>query len=178
MSMQPEQEAPAPLTVWPAPAGEPQGATLDAPPPTQPTDDSSNRATRLRESEEEIGRLVMRVRELTDAAVAEANDEARKVVAQAETQAAGIVEAATVEAARRRAAALPVATIQQIRTTLETFDRVNSELGHQLRTLWDVLDAEIQAQPQVLAPSNPDPVPPADNGQGVQTDGGSSPLSP
>ncbi len=167
MSLQPEQEAPTQLTTWPPPAGEPQGVTLDGPPapaPPQADDDSSNRASRLRESEEEIGRLVMRVRELTDAAVAEANDEARKVVAQAETQAAGIVEAATVEAAQRRAAALPVATIQQIRTTLETFDRVNSELGHQLRTLWDVLDAEIQAQPQVPPAASPEVTPSAEHG--------------
>jgi cell division septum initiation protein DivIVA len=126
-----------------------------------PAEDLSRRAMRLRDSEEEIGRLILRVREVTDVAVKDANDEARRIVDQAKAEAARIINAAEIEGRERRDAALPVAVIHQMQATLEIYDRVNSELGHELRKLWDGLDAELKTRPEPPAQVSLS----ADNGQ-------------
>src|SRR5580698_8745252 len=101
MAFQPENQN-TPVQVQPADAGD-QQATADTAGPLQ-ADEISRRAMRLRDSEEEIGRLILRVREVTDTAVKEANDEAKRILDQAKAvldhakaEAAQIIGAAEIE---------------------------------------------------------------------------------
>src|ERR1700722_6601915 len=147
MAMQPENQTTPPVqdSSWAPATGEHTAASEGS---GDSADDISRRAMRLRDSEEEIGRLILRVREVTDTAVKDANDEAKRIVDQAKAEAARIISAAELEGRERRDAALPVAVIHQMQATLEIYDRVNSELGHELRKLWDGLDAELKTRPE------------------------------
>ena len=163
MALQPENQSTQPQQPgsWQPATGD-QPTVAEAPGDSSaPAEDLSRRAMRLRDSEEEIGRLILRVREVTDVAVKDANDEARRIVDQAKAEAARIIGAAEIEGRERRDAALPVAVIHQMQATLEIYDRVNSELGHELRKLWDGLDAELKTRPEPPAQVSLS----ADNGQ-------------
>ena len=167
MALQPENQTTPPQqpSSW-QPVAPEQTIMAEAPSDQSvPADDLSRRAMRLRDSEEEIGRLILRVREVTDVAVKDANDEARRIVDQAKAEAARIINAAEIEGRERRDAALPVSVIHQMQATLEIYDRVNSELGHELRKLWDGLDAELKTRPEPPAPVSLS----ADNGQLAST---------
>jgi vacuolar-type H+-ATPase subunit H len=150
MALQPENQSmpPQQASSWePVTSVQPPVAEAQSDQPV-PADDLSRRAMRLRDSEEEIGRLILRVREVTDVAVKDANDEARRIIEQAKAEAARIINAAEIEGRERRDAALPVTVIHQMQATIEIYDRVNSELGHELRKLWDGLDAELKTRPE------------------------------
>jgi uncharacterized protein len=103
--------------------------------------------TRTPEPEEEIGRLILRVRNLTEAAEKQAGDEAMRIVEQAQAEAMRIVESARLRAWGRRASVLPAAAIHQIQAAVDQIQQVNSDLGHEVRRLHDALDAEFRARP-------------------------------
>ena len=101
-------------------------------------------------TEAELGRLFVRAAQFADTAVAEAEDEARQLVAAGASQAEQILADARREAdaiieEAHRSARLGVAAAQQVQSTIDGFTRVNRELIRELESLRDVIQPELAA---------------------------------
>jgi regulator of protease activity HflC (stomatin/prohibitin superfamily) len=114
-------------------------------------------------TEAELGRLFVRAAQFADTAIAEAEDEARQLVAAGASQAEQIVADARREAdaiieEAHRAARLGVAAAEQVQTTIDGFTRVNRELIKELEFLRDIIQPELTAgaaSPGLAAGSSP-----------------------
>ncbi|HXQ62961.1 MAG TPA: hypothetical protein VN796_11550 [Acidimicrobiales bacterium] len=104
-------------------------------------------------TEAELGRLFVRAAEFADSAVADAEDEARRLVAAARMDAERILTDARIEAEsiieEAQRMGLPAAAAEQVHATIDGFTRVNRELIKELEFLRDVL------QPQLGGPAAP-----------------------
>ncbi len=96
----------------------------------------------------ELGRLFVRAAHFADTAIAEAEDEARQVVAAAHRQAQSTLPDARIQADAlieegQRSSQLGAAAAQQVQVTIEGFTRVNQELMRELEFLRDVIQPEL-----------------------------------
>jgi hypothetical protein len=118
-----------------------------------------------------LGRLFVRAAQFADTAIAEAEDEARQLVAAGASQAEQILADARraadaiIEEAHR-SARLGVAAAEQVQSTIDGFTRVNRELIRELEFLRDVIQPELAsgAAPPLTAgpPGGAGPIPSLD----------------
>jgi len=101
-------------------------------------------------TEAELGRLFVRAAQFADTAIAEAEDEAREVVAAAHRQAERILADARAAADAlieegERSSQLGVAAAEQVQATIEGFTRFNQDLMRELEFLRDAIQPELEA---------------------------------
>ena len=101
-------------------------------------------------TEAELGRLFVRAAQFADAAIAEAEEEARQAVTAASREAERILADARIEAnaiidEAKRSTALGAAAAQKVQSTIEGFTRVNQELIRELDYLRDIIQPELAA---------------------------------
>jgi cell division septum initiation protein DivIVA len=111
-------------------------------------------------TEAELGRLFVRAAQFADTAMAEAEDEAREVVAAARREAERILADARTAADAmieegERSSQLGVAAAEQVQATIEGFTRFNQDLMRELEFLRDAIQPELNAQSVPPAPSLP-----------------------
>src|SRR5580658_2606524 len=115
-------------------------------------DTSIARAVDHRQTEEQFGQLFIRAQAFVDAAIADAQDRARRLVIESEHEASRIVAAARDEAKRiieesQGSSRMPVEAAHQLQTTVEHFGEVNRELLRELTALGQLLTGRPPAQP-------------------------------
>ena len=117
-------------------------------------------------TEAELGRLFVRAAQFADTAMAEAEDEAREVVAAARREAERILADARSAADAmieegERSSQLGVAAAEQVQATIEGFTRFNQDLMRELEFLRDAIQPELDARSVPPPPPLPAGTPPA-----------------
>jgi hypothetical protein len=114
-------------------------------------------------TEAELGRLFVRAAQFADSAIAEAEEDARRILAAAGREAERILADARLEADAvieegQRSSRLSAAAAEQVQATIEGFTRVNHDLIRELEFLRDVI------QPELPAGTSLPPMPPLSPG--------------